>query len=105
MATNNKFYQVEKEINGTKYVAQFSGISTALRAVDESYLDGTSNTSMEKMGEFLFKHIIVEPKGLTVDDFDTMEEFNAVVKFATGVMKGEFRKEVDEGATEGKGKK
>lgn len=102
MATN-KFYQVEREINGTKYVAQFSGISTALRAVDESYLDGTNNTSMEKMGEFLFKHIIVEPKGLTVDDFETMEEFNAVIKFATGVMKGEFREEAVAGAAKAKG--
>ena len=102
MATN-KFYQVEKEINGTKYIAQFNGISTALRAVDESYLDGTSNTSMEKMGEFLFKHVIVEPKGLTADDFETMEEFNAVIKFASGVMKGEFRKEANAGAAKAKG--
>lgn len=99
MAKNN-FYQVKKVINGTEYTAQFCGISTSLRAVDESYIDGTSNTSMEKMAKFLFDHIIVEPKGLTVDDFDSMEEFNAVTKFATGVMKGEFRKEANAGAAE-----
>lgn len=98
-----KTYTIHKTINGTEYVAQFSGISTSLRAVDESYIDGTSNTSMEKMAEFLFKYVIVEPKGLTVDDFDSMEEFNAVVKFATGVMKGEFRAEADAGTAEAKG--
>lgn len=104
MATN-KFYQVKKEINGKEYIAQFSGISAALRAVDESYIDGTNNTSMNKLAEYLFKHIIVEPKGLTVDDFDSMEEFNEVVKFANGVMKGDFRAEAVEGAAESKGKK
>lgn len=96
-------YTIKKNINGTEYVAQFSGISTSLRAVDESYIDGTSNTSMEKMAEFLFKYVIVEPKGLTVDDFDSMEDFNAVVKFATGVMKGEFRAEANAGAAKAKG--
>lgn len=96
-------YTIKKTINGTEYVAQFSGISTSLRAVDESYIEGTSNTSMEKMAEFLFKYVIVEPAGLTVDDFESMEDFNAVVKFATGVMKGEFRKEANAGAAKAKG--
>lgn len=101
----NKFYQVKKTINGTEYKAQFSGISTSLRAVDETYIEGTNTTSMEKMAAFLFEHIIVEPKGLTVDDFESMEEFNAVVKFASGVMKGEFRKEALADAAEKAGEK
>ena len=33
---NKKFYTVEKEINGKKYVAQFNGISAAIEAVDNS---------------------------------------------------------------------
>ena len=49
----NKFYTVEKEINGKKYVAQFNGISAALKAVDSSYIDGTNNTSVEKMANYL----------------------------------------------------
>lgn len=101
----NNFYTVKEEINGKEYVAQFGGISVALRAVDESYLEGSSNTSMEKLAEYLFKHVIVEPKNLTVDDFESMDEFNAVVKFANGVMKGEFRKKAVEGAAEAKSKK
>ena len=92
----NKFYTVDKEINGTKYVAQFNGLSCALRAVDQSYIEGSSNTSVEKLADYIFANVIVEPKGLTIDDFDSMEEFNAVVTFGREVMQGKFRKETDE---------
>lgn len=101
----NTFYQVTKEINGTKYVAQYGGISTAVRAVDQSYIDGSTNISIEKLATYLFEHIIVEPKNLTIDSFETFEEFNEVVNFARGVMQGEFRNKADEGAAEAKGKK
>lgn len=87
----NKFYTVKKEINGKTYTAQFSGISTALRAVDASYIEGSSNTSIEKMAAYLFEHIIVEPKNLSIDDFDSLDEFNKVIAFAREVMQGEFR--------------
>lgn len=101
----SKFYTVEKEIKGKKYKAQFSGISTALRAVDESYIDGTANTSTDKLSRFLFEHIIVEPKGLTADDFDTLEEFNEVTEFAREVMGGGFRDtKEDKDAANRKGK-
>lgn len=89
----NKFYTVEKEINGTNYVAQFNGLSCALRAVDQSYIEGTQNTSVEKMASFIFANVIVEPKGLSIDDFESMEEFNEVVTFGREVMQGKFRGE------------
>lgn len=101
----NHFYTVKKTICGKEYVAQFSGISAALRAVDASYIEGTSNSSMEKLAEYLFDNIIVEPKGLTADDFDSMDEFNDVIKFANAVMKGEFRDKTDKAAAERAGKK
>ena len=101
----NKFYTVKKTINGKEYTAQFSGISTALKAVDASYIDGTSNTSVELLSKYLFDNIIVEPKGLTADDFDSMDEFNEVVSFARKVMQGEFREASEQCATETKGKK
>ena len=87
----NKFYTVEKEINGTKYVAQFNGLSCALRAVDNSYIDDSSNTSLVKLAEYIFANVIVEPNGLSIDDFDSMEEFNEVVTFGREVMQGKFR--------------
>lgn len=88
---NKKFYTVENEINGKKYVAQFSGLSVALKAVDESYVDGSDNISMTKLSDYIFKYVIVEPKGLSVDDFDTLQEFNEVVNWAQTVMQGQFR--------------
>lgn len=87
----NKFYTVEKEINGKKYTAQFNGLSCALKAVDQSYIEGTSNTSVEKLAEYIFANVIVEPKGLDIDDFESMEEFNEVVTFGREVMQGKFR--------------
>jgi hypothetical protein len=89
----NNFYTIEKKIGDIVYKAQFGGISVALKAVDASYIDGTNNTSMEKLATYLFKNVIVEPKGLEIDSFDNMEDFNEVVKFAREVMQGDFRKE------------
>lgn len=94
-----KYYVVEKEINGKTYKAQFSGISAALKAADNSYIDGTSNISVEKLSKYLFENVIVEPKGLTADDFDSMEEFNEVVGFAREVMYGDFREKKDKKST------
>lgn len=93
-----KFYNVAKEINGVKYVAQFNGISAALEAVDSCYVDGTSNISTKKLNKYLLDNVIVEPKGLTVDDFDSVEELNAVASFAREVMQGNFRDAAHEGA-------
>lgn len=103
MAVN--FYTVEKEINGKKYTAQFNGISAALKAIDESYIDGTNNTSIEKLATYLFSHVIVEPSGLTIDDFDSIAEFNEVVAFAREVMQGDFRDKKDEKGTKATSKK
>lgn len=86
-----KFYTVDKEIGGKTYTAQFNGISAALKAVDASYIEGTSNTSVEKLSKYLFENVIVEPKGLTADDFDSMAEFNEVISFAREVMQGDLK--------------
>jgi len=103
--TDNKFYTREKEINGVKYVAQFSGLSSAMRAIDESYIDNNaSNVSILKISKFIFDNVIVEPTGLTADDFDSMEELNEVVRFGMEVMQGNFR-ESDEGTAKGSSKK
>lgn len=101
----NNFYTKEKEINGVKYVAQFSGMRTAAQFVDQTRNgeDGKSS-SLEKMAEFLFKNIIVEPK-LTFDDFSDMKTLTEVVKFGTEVMNGNFRDEEDEQSDTATGKK
>lgn len=99
----NKFYTVQKTFGGKEYTAQFSGISLAVRAVDSSYIDGSSNTSTEKLGQYILDHVIVEPKGLTADDFETMEEYNEVTTWGRDVMYGKFRPSADAGAGKAKG--
>lgn len=94
----NKFYTRKKTINGIEYTAQFSGISTAIRAVDSSYIEGTNVTSSEKLGQYILDNIVVDPKGLTADDFETMEDYNAVTTWARDVMYGKFRDEPNTGA-------
>ena len=93
---NAKFYTVENEINGVKYIAQFSGLSSALKAVDDSYIPGSDNISMVKLSEYIFKHVIVEPKNLDADSFETLDEFNAVVNWAQTVMQGNFRPKAEQ---------
>ena len=98
-----KAYTVKKKINGKEYTAQFNGISTALDAVDSCYIDGTSNISTRKLNSFLLEHVIVEPAGLTFDDFDTIEELNKVTEFAREVMQGNFHSEAQQSANKAKG--
>lgn len=100
-----KFYSVRKTINGKDYVAQFNGISTALRCTDETYIDSTSTTSTEKLAKFVFENVIVEPVGLKADDFDTVDEFKDVLKFGQEVMNGKFRDQADEKSDTTKGRK
>lgn len=100
----NKFYTVTKEINGVQYTAQFNGLSYMLKLTDETYIsDTSSNHSNEKMAKKLFEEVIVEPKGLTPDSFDDMDEYNAVTSFAMQVAQGKFRDKQDTGAEKSKG--
>lgn len=98
-----KTYTVKKTINGTEYIAQFNGLSAALEAVDSCYIPGTTNISAGKMADYLFQHVIVEPKNLTADDFESLAELNEVTDFAREVMQGNFRDKAHEGATNKKG--
>ena len=102
---NKKFYTVEQEINGKKYVAQFNGVSAALKAVDSTYIDGTNTTSLIQLTEYILKHVVVEPKGLTADDFDSSDELQEVIAFAREVMEGNFREKANEGAAKEKSSK
>lgn len=88
---NKKFYTVEKEINGVKYTAQFNGISAALEAADTFYIGDSSNISNIKLANYILKNVIVEPKGLTPDDFRSVDELGEVVAWGREVMQGDFR--------------
>lgn len=101
---DSKFYTVTKAINGKTYTAQFNGLSYVLRLTDDTYIsDTSSNHSNVKMSEKLFKDVIVEPKGLTPDSFEDMDEYNEVTKFALQVAQGKFRNEQDTSTEKSKG--
>ena len=72
-------------------MAQFNGLSAGLEAIDDSYVDGSSNLSIAKLGKYVLENVIVQPAGLTINDFEDMDDFNAVVKFGQKVMLGKFR--------------
>lgn len=86
-----KPYQKETTINGVKYVGQCNGLSAGLDALDDSYVDGTNNLSIKKLGKYILEHVIVEPAGLTIDDFEDMDEFREVIQWGQQVMLGKFR--------------
>lgn len=90
-----KFYQVEKEIRGKKYVCVFNGIEAALEMADSTYVDGTSNTSLVKLANYLFENVVVTPKNLKPDDFADMKEFAEVIAFAKGVAQGDIQPKED----------
>lgn len=98
-----KFEQIKKTINDVEYTAQFNGLAAALKAIDECYVDGTSNTSVYKLAEYIFKNVIIDPK-VNVDDFENADELNEVVAFGREVMQGTFRKEENESGTKKTGK-
>lgn len=97
---NNKFYTRTKEIAGKSYTAQFNGMSSALEAIDGCYIDGSSNISVYKLSKYVLSNVIVEPKGLTPDDFDDVDTLNEVVAWGRDVMQGKFRNAEDDSATE-----
>ena len=84
MAKVNNHYTVSKEIGGEKITAQFSGLSVATRMANRTKIDGTDNTSMEKMAEYLFEYVIVEPK-LSIADFGKNRIGETVTKNIDGV--------------------
>ena len=68
-------YKVTKEINGVKYTAQFAGSGMGLRAKDASN-DENGNVLTEKLATFILDNVIVEPQGLDVDSFESLDELN-----------------------------
>ena len=96
----DKYYQMKKKISGVEYTAQFNGLSVALAALDQSYIDNSSNISIAKMANYVLEHIIIEPANLTPDDFDDLDVMNEVVRFGREVMQGRFREKKNPRTTE-----
>lgn len=100
-----KFYQRTQEINGVTYTAQFNGLSAWQECIDDSYIPGTDTTSTARYSKNVLKRGLLEPSGLTPDDFDTEEELTEVVRFVADVMRGRFRNAEDPQAAPTKSKR
>nr|WP_308696148.1 hypothetical protein [uncultured Stomatobaculum sp.] len=100
-----KFYQRTQEINGVTYTAQFNGLSAWQECIDDSYIPGTDTMSNARYAKNVLKRGLLEPSGLTPDDFDTEEELTEVVRFVADVMRGRFRNAEDPQAAPAKSKR
>lgn len=88
-------YTVTKEINGKKYTAQYCGVRVALQMADTCTIEGSGNPSSLKLAQYCLDHVIIEPQGLTIDDFETLDDLSEVVSFAGDVAKGNLKSEAD----------
>lgn len=82
-----KIYTVVKTIKGTEYTFQHNGISEWLKALDDSYVDGTGNISAYKLNTYLLENVVVSPKK-EIDDFASADELSEVMAFARKVASG-----------------
>lgn len=73
---------VTETINGVKFVAQYNGVSMINRFTDETQGRNTDAC------EFLFKHVLVEPKIDDIDEFfgTNTKYMNKVIDFCGKVM-------------------
>lgn len=74
---------IEKEIDGVIYKARYKGIAFSLELSER--MDG--NDSSFRLGEILFKEILVSPK-VEIDDFADIEAFSKVFAFLLNVANG-----------------
>lgn len=91
-STKVKFYTQKKVIDGVEYTAQFNGLNSYLRSLDNSHSDAGTYLSMERMANYFLKNVIVDPK-VTADDFDDYDVLSEVISFAREVASGTFREE------------
>ncbi len=95
----DKTYTATKEINGITYRAQFNGVRECRRALDKY---GKTELEFE---EYLLANVIVDPPGLQLDDFEDLDECNQVIRFASSVLTGRFRRDENPAADKTGGKK
>lgn len=77
--------QIEKEIRGTKFVAQFTGVSALYDFNDET------QGKLRKQAEYLFKNVIVQPRIDDIDEFfgTNIDYQNEVLEFAGKVLRAD----------------
>ena len=88
---SDNFKQHKKEINGTVYTAQFNNLRETIRS-KKIYTDPvTGRMDTEKLYDYLFQNVIVDPPGLKIEDFDDLDELSEVALFGLQVLNNRFR--------------
>jgi len=77
-----------KSKSGQKYVFQTIPNSKYLEIMDTS-TTAEGKVLVSKMYAAVLEHIVVQPGGLTVDDFDSMKELQEVCEAALTFQSGE----------------
>ncbi|WPZ17789.1 hypothetical protein UM396_14485 [Geobacillus subterraneus] len=77
-----------KSKNGNQYVFQTIPNSKYLEMMDDS-VAANGNPLVSKLYAAVLEHIVVQPSGLTVDDFDSLKELQEVCEAALTFQSGE----------------
>lgn len=68
---------LEKEIDGVKYVFQRLPVRAAME-LRQAWQDENGNAIATIMHDSLLENVVIEPRGLTIDNFDTTVEVEKV---------------------------
>jgi hypothetical protein len=69
----------EFTVNGNKYVIQHPGVGWVVEHTDKC-TNISGNLVKKDYINGLLEHVIIEPKNLTLDSFDTAQEMSQVVR-------------------------
>lgn len=86
---NKKGIELTKEevIDGVKYKFQRLPVRAAME-LRQGWQDENGNAIATEMHDALLGHIVIEPKGLTIDDFDTPVQVEKVTRAALAFQYG-----------------
>ena len=87
--TNKKDFELTKEveIDGVKYKFQRLPVRAAIE-LRQGWQDENGNAIATKMHDAILEHIVIEPKGLTIDDFNLPAEVEKVTGQALAFQYG-----------------
>lgn len=81
----------EKEIRGKKYIAQLLPVRQAME-LRQRWQDSNGNVIATTMHDLVLKNIIVQPSGLSIDDFRRPSEVEEITGWALNFQYGDDEK-------------
>lgn len=73
-------------VGGKEYTLQHPGVRWVIRLNDRAL--GAIGSSREKWIDEVLEHVVVEPPGLTIDDFDSYAELDELVTAIAAFLRG-----------------